>query len=45
MKTLTATSSHAKTESVFRRKARILMNEIRFAIELTGRAYLHGATR
>ncbi|WP_156895478.1 hypothetical protein [Massilia putida] len=45
MKTLDAISSRAKTESVFRRKARILLNEIRFAIELTGRAYLQGPAR
>jgi hypothetical protein len=43
MNTSTATSSCVKTESTFRRKVAALLAEIRHILDLTGRAYLHGA--
>jgi hypothetical protein len=43
MNTSTATSSCVKTKSTFRHKVGAFLAEIRHILDLTGRAYLHGA--
>jgi hypothetical protein len=42
MNTATATYIKTKTDSIFRRKARVLLAILRRSLEITGRAYLHG---